>query len=67
MPRLDLRQTLAQRVSPTERALALTLLAWINEVRAAAGLSPRTEGDLDQGVRHWLAHGPHGRSPEKET
>jgi hypothetical protein len=65
MPRLDLRQTVTARLTPTERALALTLLAWVNEVRAEAGLSPRTEEDLDHGLHHWLHPDQDGRSPEE--
>jgi hypothetical protein len=65
MPRLDLRQTVTPVLSPAERALALTLLAWVNEVRAEAGLPARTEEDLDHGLRHWLSHDQDARSPEE--
>jgi hypothetical protein len=67
MPRLDLRLTLAQALRPTEHALALTLLAWVNEVRAAAGLPARTELDLARDVLHWLHLGPDARPPEEEA
>jgi hypothetical protein len=54
MPRLDVQMTLQDRCTPTERALALTLLTWVNELRAAAGERVLTEADVEAGVRHWL-------------
>jgi hypothetical protein len=64
MPRLDLRVTLRDRCTPTERALALTLLTWVNELRAAAGAAALTEADVEAGLRHWLQH---GAGPPEET
>jgi hypothetical protein len=64
MPRLEVRLTLHERCTPTERALALTLLTWVNALREAAGHPALTEADVEAGVRQWLRSDSSPPAPE---